>query len=396
MQIGNIDLLDLIITKPKMKYYIIFAVFAVLSCSDVDSRNVDEEERYLKEFFLSDNIDSLFLSADVVISINMDSLSEDKIVRKKSVRRIYIDSLDNSPNQLFAYPIRGMDFISENIVVASSASDEVRVIDLGSNYTIKRFTGGKGPGEFIAPAEVVANGTYVVISEYGNSRIQVFDSDFNYLLTHPIKSLHDNTIGLSNSNVLHVDNVSSKNPILNIINVKTGDIKNNHIPAFFLGHSYAAYNYLNIRSDESYIGVISAGAPYILIYDTDFDLKYFIQFKNSKIEMLYDRIKSTLADSNKGNGVSSVKLILDYAIKDGVLYINTFEAGRIISVNLNQIKSDTEFEWKVYDAARPKRDEIAQNNALIQPVTMRFALYGNTMLVYDINKDNEFFDIIQY
>ncbi len=112
--------------------------------------------------------------------------------------------------------------------------------------------------------------------------------------------------------------------------------------------------------------------------------------------MLYDRIKSTLADSNKGNGVSSVKLILDYAIKDGVLYINTFEAGRIISVNLNQIKSDTEFEWKVYDAARPKRDEIAQNNALIQPVTMRFALYGNTMLVYDINKDNEFFDIIQY
>lgn len=380
-----------------MKYLVFGFALTLFSCSSSDTKIAHNEVRYLQEYFVSDKIDSLFQSAEVVVSISLDSLTEDRIVRKKSVRRVYIDSLKSASESLFSYPIKGMDFTDRATIVASSSDDKVVVLDLKGNSILKSFIGGKGPSEFKAPEDIVSNVNYIAISEYGNMRVQVFNGEMQYLRTTPLKSLHSsNRLGLSGNYLILVDNISDNHPILNSVNIETGEVNFTPIPNLFLGENYAAYNSLSVRSDENYIAITSSGSPYILIYDKSMRFKYFIQIKSSKTEMLLDRIRKTLEDSKSVSEKSAITFIQDFAINDNVLYVNTFEAGRIISVDLNLINATQNLQWNVYDAARPKRSESPTLNASIQPITMRFAVYGNTMLVYDLNKDNEFFDIIQY
>lgn len=89
-------------------------------------------------------------------------------------------SIGNGPEQ-FSAPESLAVGRQGNIYVSDAGLDCVHVFDKDFKY-IKRFgTTGSGPGQFDWPRQIAIKGEDVYVMEYGNRRIQAFDSAGKYL-----------------------------------------------------------------------------------------------------------------------------------------------------------------------------------------------------------------------
>ncbi len=89
---------------------------------------------------------------------------------------------NGSGNGQFSSPC-GIAFDSEsNIYVIDRNNDRIQIFDSDGNYLDQFGSAGSGNGQFNDPFDIIISSeSKIYISDYGNHRIQVFDLDGNYL-----------------------------------------------------------------------------------------------------------------------------------------------------------------------------------------------------------------------
>jgi DNA-binding beta-propeller fold protein YncE len=76
------------------------------------------------------------------------------------------------------------------IYVVCKGSDTICQYDYDGNFINELGKSGNGKGEFLSPVAIVADSLgNLYIAEEGNSRVQVIDSEGNYIKEYPIKGL---------------------------------------------------------------------------------------------------------------------------------------------------------------------------------------------------------------
>lgn len=382
-----------------MLYRLIFLLLIAFSSS---CSKPELEARFYSENLPSAYLDSIFLvHQGKIIGTTINKLNSDSISRyQRSVistkkQRVYL-STDTHPMKP---PILSCEFISDSVVAIAGGADQVRFVNIHTGFILNEYNGGRGPGEFHNPVDIVFDGTYVAIAEEGNMRIQVFDIHGQYIRAIPLKpaGLGRVAFGISQGNVLVIDDLDSRGPTLISTNIQTGKATSMVLPKWFDDRELQIYNSFVVRSDDRWVAIASLGAPYILVYDSQLKgIHRIVQFDIPNPDRFFKNRSELIQTENRRE---FNRMIFDFQIQNDMLYVNTLSSGQIIAVPLaRDVPQDS---WKVHWASRPQFNIMPDSSNIndyantITP-TIFFGVRNNKLIVCNIDNRIDFVDIFEY
>lgn len=167
-----------------------------------------------------------------------------------------------------------------NLIIADNMGCQILKFSL-SGKVLKIFgRQGQGPGDLLYPNSISCGNNKIFVTEAGNSRIQIFDSNGNYLssfkVTSPPKSMdyYDGKIY-----AINISLYDEKEPLVAVYNSKGKILKKFGELVKFKDnlHPYTSNAFLKIYNDRLY--VLFTYYPLLRIYNLNGDLLKVYDFK---------------------------------------------------------------------------------------------------------------------
>lgn len=213
---------------------------------------------------------------------------------------------DPAENELILHWPISLDFDSENNLHVLDSGNQ-RVLKFDQNYNLELGTGreGQGPGEFKFRAGITNSGSLAIdntgkiyVLDNINSRVQIFDSQMNFLTSFRVPWTVDGIDVDSNKRIL-LSTFGSKTEKL----IFVFDVEGNYVTSFadkiVMNKNASGANQMNFSvNNHGEIFIAFNFWPIIRKYNSNYEL---VWEKEIDLKSLPARLKSVFRDMNKKN-----------------------------------------------------------------------------------------------
>lgn len=298
------------------------------------------------------------LNAAPIKTIDLDKIPSNILTPKSKKDVIGKNSTESKP------------FLVGLIGNAISINDINYILDRSQSKIVKTdkagFTNsligesGRGPGEFEQISKIVHNNDYIYILDGGNSKVHLFDHNWNFITSYILKnSLAEKTFEVSEK-FMFLPEERYKKTLLKVVSASPpfDEITTLISQLIPVGKQPFSYNGIAVSSNDNVTAISYTSLPFIFIFDEDFRHIRSLHFSSKKINSIENPPIVPVVD-NQGTGIRMQSIFFVFSVlQDNNLLVSFGNELCFLSSSIEFDYSLTSCSFLQYaDSVKQQNDE---------------------------------------